>query len=60
MENEQKRSEIEKIIESIAVESGQLVESIQWEHEPIQINQLKDAITQLEKKLKDLKKILGE
>ena len=60
MENEQKRSEIEKIIESIAVESSQLVESIQWEHEPIQINQLKDSITQLEKKLKDLKKILGE
>lgn len=60
MKNDEIRSEIERLIHLIAIESGQCVESIQWEHEPIQITQVKLALTKIEKYLNELKEILGE
>ncbi len=60
MKKELNRSEVERLIHLIAVESGQLVESIQWEHEAIQEHQLNQALITIEEKIKELKEILGE
>ncbi len=60
MKLETKRSEIENLIHKISIESGQTMESVQWEHEPINEEQLKNAVLEIEKNINLLKKILGE
>ena len=60
MKNEMNRPLIEKKIHNIARESGQLMESIQWEHEAVQTRQLRDALSKIENEIKELKEILGE
>lgn len=60
MKNEMNRPLIEKKIHNIARESGQLMESIQWEHEALKIVQLRDALAIIENEIKELKEILGE
>ncbi len=60
MEKRNNRQDIEKFIQKIAVESGQLMESIQWEHEPLNETQCLNALKNIEENCQNLKKILGK
>lgn len=60
MKKENNRAEIELLIHQIAILSGQLMESVQFEFEEINLDKCEQSTLALENQIQELKKLLGK